>query len=624
MVGMESPTAMTLVRSDHLVPPSIPSRTFVRGLCLAAGFFCLAASLASPPAAAAEPKRVLLLHSFGPGVKPWSDYSDAIRVELGRQSRWPLDLLEHSLVTARFSDPRLEAASVEYLSALFAERRLDLIVSVGAPAAGFVQRHRHKLFPTTPMLLTVVDQRRVQYSALNANDTVVAVAIDYLGAFENILRLLPDTKTVAVVVGSSPIEKFWKEAIGNEVKPLTDRIALKWYDHLSFEDILKDAAALPPRSAIFWELMVVDAAGVAHEEGRALTRLHAVARAPIFSYTDAFFGREIVGGPHVPVGEVGRRTGEVAVRILGGEAAGGIKVPPVGFGTPKFDFREMQRWGISESLLPPGSEVHFRVSNPWERYRWQILAAVYALLAQGALILWLLYERWKRLRSEAAAHELSGRLIHAQEDERARLARELHDDVTQRLGLLAIEAGREERKLSTAVASPMRSMREGLVRLSEDVHALSYRLHPSVLEDLGLIEALKSECERFSRTCTTVLKIDLPALPYNPRREVALCLFRIAQEALRNIARHAGASRAEVSLRHRGGALELTVRDDGVGFDPQDRSRRVSLGLASMRQRALLLGGTVKVESFLGRGTAIIASIPLKEDERESPARAAG
>ena len=151
-----------------------------------------------------------------------------------------------------------------------------------------------------------------------------------LRAIENILRVLPDTKNVAVVVGNSPIEKYWKEEIGREVKPLANRIAFTWYDDLSFEDILKHAAALPPQSAIFWELMMVDAAGVVHEEGKALTRLHAVANAPIFSYTDAFFGHEIVGGPHVPVLEHGRQVAEVAVRILGGEKAGDIKTPPVG------------------------------------------------------------------------------------------------------------------------------------------------------------------------------------------------------------------------------------------------------------------------------------------------------
>jgi signal transduction histidine kinase len=120
------------------------------------------------------------------------------------------------------------------------------------------------------------------------------------------------------------------------------------------------------------------------------------------------------------------------------------------------------------------------------------------------------------------------------------------------------------------------------------------------------------------------LKLHAPDLPQQPRREVALCLFRVAQEALRNIARHSRAGCAEVSLRHRGGALQLTVWDDGVGFDPAAQRERVSLGLASMRQRASLLGGTVNVKSRPGQGTAITASIPLKEEERDSPARAAG
>src|SRR5262245_23877309 len=166
-------------------------------------------------ATAAEPKRVMLLHSFGPDVKPWSDYARAIRAELNRQSPWPLDLHEHSLVTARSSGESAEVAFVEYLRALFAEHRLDLLVGIGASAAGFVSRVRHYCCATVPIVFTVLDQRRFQHSFLTANDTVVAVAIDYLRAFENILRVLPDTKNVSVVVGNSPIEKYWKEEIGN-------------------------------------------------------------------------------------------------------------------------------------------------------------------------------------------------------------------------------------------------------------------------------------------------------------------------------------------------------------------------------------------------------------------------
>ena len=338
----------------------------------------------------------MLLHSFGQGFKPWSEYAKAIRVELERQSPWPLDITEHSLVTARSPDEDPEVPFVEYLRALSAKRLPDIIVSIGAPAAAFVQRHRQRLFAATPMVLMAVDQRRVQYPSLTANDAVVPVKINYLSAFENILQVLPDTKDVLVVVGTSPIEKFWKEAIGKEVEPLANRIKLSWTDELSFEALLKQASALPPHTAIFWELMIVDAAGVVHEGDTPLTRLHAVANAPIFSYDEAFFGSAIVGGPLMMVADSSRQAAAVAVRILGGEKPGEIRAPPVQFASPMFDWREMQRWGISEGRLPPGSKILFRGPTAWEQYHAYILAVTAAILIQAALIIWLLYEHRRR------------------------------------------------------------------------------------------------------------------------------------------------------------------------------------------------------------------------------------
>ena len=130
--------------------------------------------------AAAESKRVVLLHSFGQDFKPWSDYARSIRSELQRQSPWPLEFTDHSLVTARSSNEDPEIPFVAYLSALFAERQPDLIVCIGAPAAVFVQRHRPRLFANIPMVFTAVEERRVQFSALSKNDAVVPVRIDYL------------------------------------------------------------------------------------------------------------------------------------------------------------------------------------------------------------------------------------------------------------------------------------------------------------------------------------------------------------------------------------------------------------------------------------------------------------
>ena len=195
--------------------------------------------LATLGAGAAETKRVLMLHSFGRDFKPWSEYARNIRAELDQQSRWPLEISDHSLMTTGSGDQDSEAPFVEYLRALYAKRPLDLIVSLGAPAVAFVQRHRQQLFATTPMVFTAVEQRRIRYSTLTENDTVVAVAHSFRAVFENILRVLPDTKTVAVVNGNSPNEKFWSEEIRKEAKRFANRITFTWYNELSFEDILK-------------------------------------------------------------------------------------------------------------------------------------------------------------------------------------------------------------------------------------------------------------------------------------------------------------------------------------------------------------------------------------------------
>jgi len=214
-------------------------------------------------------------------------------------------------------------------------------------------------------------------------------------------------------------------------------------------------------------------------------------------------------------------------------------------------------------------------------------------------------------QAEAALRDLSRRLIRAHEDERALLARELHDDVTQRLAVLAIDMGRAELTAADgAQADVMRSVRAELVRLSEDIHSLAYQLHPSVLEELGLVEALRAECERRGRQGRLAVSMNLESVPAVAGEEAQLCLFRVAQEALTNVARHAGTARASVTLRRADGGLLLAVGDQGVGFDPTRPREGRSLGLASMRERLHLVGGTLDVESSPGRGTTVVAWVP--------------
>lgn len=217
-------------------------------------------------------------------------------------------------------------------------------------------------------------------------------------------------------------------------------------------------------------------------------------------------------------------------------------------------------------------------------------------------------------RAEEELHDLSRRLIGAHEEERALLARELHDDVSQRLAVLAIEAGRAElSEREGPGAEALHALREGLVRVSEDVHSLAYQLHPSLLEELGLAEALRAECEHRGRQHEFEVVVDIRPFPSAVDTGVALCLFRVAQEALGNAGRHAAASTVTVSLMPADGGLLLAVADDGVGFEPEEQAAGRHLGLVSMRERTSLVGGTLDVESAPGRGTTVVAWTPLKE-----------
>ncbi|MCX6373500.1 MAG: PAS domain-containing protein [Actinobacteria bacterium] len=216
-----------------------------------------------------------------------------------------------------------------------------------------------------------------------------------------------------------------------------------------------------------------------------------------------------------------------------------------------------------------------------------------------------------RKRAEDELRDLSQRLIGAHEEERALLARELHDDVSQRLAVLAIDVGRAELAAPDKVpAAAMQEVRSGLVRLSEDIHSLAYQLHPSVLEELGLVEALRTECERRGRQGQLDLSLDLDSLPTAIGKDAALCLFRVAQEALNNVARHAGVRAARVTLRPMDGGLLLAVSDGGVGFDAEHPGEGMHLGLASMRERVRLVDGTLDIESAPDRGTTILAWVP--------------
>jgi signal transduction histidine kinase len=585
-----------------------------------------------------EPKRVLMLQSFSREFRPWSEYARSIKAELERTSPLPLDIQEHTLLAGRFNNPGPEEPFVGYLQSLYQGGMPDLVLTVGAPAARFVQRYRSKLFPNTPTVLTVVEQRLVNRSDLTDNDVVVAVQNDFKAAFESILKLMPDTRNVAVVIGASPLERFWVDEVRREVKPLDGRLSFEWYSDLPFDEILYRAAKLPPHTVLFWGLMSVDAAGVIHESDIALRSLHAVANAPIFSYQEPFFGDGSVGGPMHSITETSGKTVSAAIRILGGEKPANIKYEPITFATPKYDWRELQRWGIRESRLPPGSEVVFREPSLWERYRLQMLLITAVFLTQSGLITGLLHERRRRRLAEVESRQRLAELAHVNRYSAVgELTTSIAHELNQPLGSILTNAETAELMLKGAspdldeIRSILADIRRDDQRASEVIRRLrsvlkktpfeisEIELNATVGEAVGLVAAA-TEGRRIGLTYTPAL-VDL-YIKGDPvqLQQVVLNVVINAMDAVSD----ADMARREVRLStvRSGNQAEIRIADTGPGIAAGDiasvfnpffttKAQGMGMGLAIARTIVEAHHGTIGVENRPSSGAVFTIRLPI-------------
>ena len=227
--------------------------------------------------------------------------------------------------------------------------------------------------------------------------------------------------------------------------------------------------------------------------------------------------------------------------------------------------------------------------------------------------------------SEQQLRALTASLYTAQEDERKRVARDLHDDLNQRMGMLAIEVQMLERDppaTANLMRRRLRALRGNVDRLSDSLRRAAYQLHPAILEHFGLPEALETYCSDFSKLHSIRCKVTHSDVPHSIPGEVALCLYRVAQECLSNVAKHSGAAGAKLTLRGTGSGLSLSISDNGKGFDPNVTPR--GLGFVGIRERARLVRGTVSISSRPGRGTDIEVQVPLVSDAQPPLPEASG
>jgi signal transduction histidine kinase len=422
------------------------------------------------------------------------------------------------------------------------------------------------------------------------------------------------------------------------LKPLEGRLDLVWYSDLPFEEILKRASVLPPHSALFWGLMLVDAGGIVHEGDIALHRLHAVANAPIFSYQEPFFGDASVGGPMHSIAETSSKTVSAAIRILGGEKPARIKYEPIGFGPPKYDWRELQRWGIGESSLPPGSEILFREPALWDRYHWQMLLIAAVILIQAGFIGGLLSERHRRQLAEIESRQRLTELAHANRYSAVgELTTSIAHELNQPLGSILTNA--ETAELMLKATSPdineirqiLADIRRDDQRASEVIRRLrsvlrkrpfeikDTELNDTVREAIGLVTALADGRRITLAYAPAAAELHVKGDPVQ-LQQVVLNLIINALDAVSD----ADMKKREVgvSTGRAGGHAEIRIADTGSGiavgdlaniFNPffTTKPQGMGMGLAIVKTIVEAHHGTIAAENQPSGGALFTIRLPI-------------
>jgi PAS domain S-box-containing protein len=620
--------------------------------------------------------------------------------------------------------------------------KLDVVIASSIEALQFILQYRDKVFPGVPIVFYALNAKELELVAQRLPDGVTGRTSD-VGLRETIdlaLRLHPDAQAFAIVTESPD---FWWRVAHSELNRHRDRVKEVDLFGAPGSELLESIAALPPNTLILFQLATLSAkeSDIAANDVLAAAANHL----PTYCAWKSSFILGCIGGAYVNWEKYIESTAETTARVLSGERPENIPVVDDSNFETEVDWRQIRRWHIPESALPPGTVILYREPTLWESYRNYIIGAIALILAEALLIAALLWQRARKHKAEAVLREsekrfrvmaditpslvwmcdahgkvtylnerrleftdsrpgtgygdswiapvhpddlknmqdglanalktrqvfsqeyrlrrkdgvyrwmydvasprvngdgafagfigsaidtteqklaqqslekMSGQLIEAQERERSRIARELHDDICQRLALLSAEI--EGAHLASAVpeANTTKSLEQIGILCSEialDVQGLSHQLHSSILDYLGVAIAIRGFCDELSKKYDLQIEFSARDVPKHLPKDNSLCLFRVAQEALHNAVKYSGVSQFTVELIGTRDVIKLMVADTGAGFDPEKVRQHGGLGLVSMQERVHLVHGTFSVESKPGEGTRVTAILPQVRAER--------
>ena len=562
-------------------------------------------------------RRVLVFNDFGSISSPGVALLDQAIADGLENSPYQIELYNENLEATLFPDEASQHRFREWYVRKYSDRKPDLIITVGPASLKFMAEEHEESFPNTPIIFCGTTQEMLDQLKPDNHFTGVWGVAQPEKTLMAALRLKPDTKHVVVVGGTAGFDRSLEAVAKESFRKYESQFEFTYLTNLDMPTLLERLRRLPDKTIVYYTSIMEDAKG-AHfiDAAQSVPLVIGASSAPVFVVDDVDIGRGTVGGDLVSWAADGHVAAGMGVRILDGVKPEEIPILRNN-NVYLFDWRALRRWGFRESDLPPGSNVIFREISVWERTKWIWISGLVIILSLSTLAAYLQYSREQLKRARDAQLQLSGMLINAQENERSRLASELHDDFSQRLALLSLGLENASEMLPDSIETVKQLLQELYNSASEigaDLHTVSHRLHPAALETLGLVSGVSALCREFAARHGIEVAFCSENIPGAVPPNVALCLFRIVQEALQNFRKHSGAALAKVNLRKAGDSLLLSVCDEGGGFNAKETGNRVGLGIRSMRARVRLVGGQFEIHSETERGTRIEVCVPLQPE----------
>jgi signal transduction histidine kinase len=556
-----------------------------------------------------------------------------IREELDR-SPVPIDLYSEYLESDSLPEDVARESLREYIRLKYHGRTIDVVIANTSVVLEFVVRYRQELFPDAPIVYIGIEAETLKLRDAGAGMTGTISSASFGETLDLALTLHPDTERVFVVANSPSTTLL--QVLQRELRPFANRVDITYISDGSQSAMLAAVKAVPFLHSL---VLFIRHAQEPEHSARMLEPARLVADAapvPVYGVTESFIGTGIVGGRMYTIVDQASRAGRMTLRILAGERAQDI---PIGRATlvPIFDWRQLQRWGISESRLPPGSEVLFREPSAWQKYRWEISAVAAVMLLQAGLITWLIYEHRRRHAAELATREAMSELTQMNRVSGAgELSASIAHEVNQPLAAIALNASAALNWLK-AKTPDLEEARDALVRVVSESHRAGdivtnlralFRKdaqQPGTVEInkviLSVLALVRIELEKHDIEVHTQLDHGLPAMAGNEvqLQQVVLNLVMNAKDAMQSTP-----SQRELrvqSQRSADGRVQVSIEDSGSGISPSDvkrifqpmfttKAHGMGMGLSICRSIVEAHHGTIWAEARTGVGSAFRFSLP--------------